>query len=74
MIWEANIAPNRRYDKYFTSLIKKGVQVGSLVDVDPAPASQMTISTAMALYYRSCSTPKAQNGIEVARDSTNLLK
>ena len=36
-IWEASIAPYRRYHKYFTSLIKKGVKEGSFVDVDAEP-------------------------------------
>ena len=34
-IWDASIAPYRRYHKYFTSLIKKGVEEGSFVEVDP---------------------------------------
>ena len=34
-IWEASIAPYRRYHKYFTSLIQKGVEEGSFVEVDP---------------------------------------
>jgi AcrR family transcriptional regulator len=72
-IWEASIAPYRRYHKYFTSLIKKGVEEGSFVEVDPELASRMIVSTAMGLFLQSMLDPKGANWEKVARDSTNLL-
>jgi hypothetical protein len=45
-VWEASIAPYRRYRKYFTSLIKKGMEQGSFVEIDPELASRMIVSTA----------------------------
>ena len=72
-IWEASIAPYRRYHKYFTSLIKKGVQEGSFVEVDPELASRMIVSTAMGLFLQSMLDPKGAKWAKVARDSTNLL-
>lgn len=72
-IWEASIAPYRRYHKYFTSLIKKGVKEGSFVDVDPELTSRMIVSTAMGLLLQSLLDPKGANWEKVARDSTNLL-
>jgi len=52
-IWEASIAPYRRYHKYFTSLIKKGVEECSFVEIDPGLASRMIVSTAMGLFLQS---------------------
>jgi AcrR family transcriptional regulator len=72
-IWEASIAPYRRYHKYFTSLIKKGVEEGSFVEVDPELASRMIVSTAMGLLLQSLLDPKGANWEKVARGSTNLL-
>jgi AcrR family transcriptional regulator len=72
-IWEVSIAPYRRYHKYFTSLIKKGVKEGSFVDVDPELTSRMIVSTAMGLLLQSLLDPKGANWEKVARDSTNLL-
>jgi AcrR family transcriptional regulator len=72
-IWEASIAPYRRYHKYFTSLIKKGVEEGSFIEVDPELASRMIVSTAMGLFLQSMLDPKGANWENVARDSTNLL-
>ena len=72
-IWDAGIAPYRRYHRYFTSLIKKGVEEGSFVEVDPELASRMIVSTAMGLLLQSLLDPKGANWEKVARDSTNLL-
>jgi AcrR family transcriptional regulator len=72
-IWEASIAPYRRYHKYFTSLIKKGVDEGSFVEVDPDLASRMIVSTAMGLLLQSLLDPKGAKWEQVARDSTTLL-
>ena len=72
-IWEAGIAPYRRYHKYFTSLIKKGVDEGSFVEVDPELASRMIVSTAMGLLLQSLLDPKSADWEKVSRESTNML-
>ena len=72
-IWQASISPYRRYHKYFTSLIKKGVDEGSFVEVDPELASRMIVSTAMGLLLQSLLDPKGANWEKVARDSTSML-
>jgi len=72
-IWEASIAPYRRYHKYFTSLIKKGVEEGSFVAVNPELASRMIVSTAMGLLLQSLLDPKGANWEKVARGSTTML-
>ncbi|HEY5730917.1 MAG TPA: TetR/AcrR family transcriptional regulator [Anaerolineales bacterium] len=72
-IWDASIAPYRRYHKYFTSLIKKGVDEGSFVEVDPELASRMIVSTAMGLLLQSLLDPKGAKWEKVARESTTML-
>ena len=72
-IWEVSVAPYRRYHKYFTSLIKKGVEEGSFVEVDPELASRMIVSTGMGLFLQSLLDPKGAKWEKVARDSTALL-
>jgi AcrR family transcriptional regulator len=72
-VWEASIAPYRRYQKYFASLIKKGVREGSFVEVDPELAARMIVSTAMGLFLQSLLDPNGAQWDKVARDSTNLL-
>ena len=72
-IWEASIAPYRRYHKHFTSLIKKGVDEGSFVEVDPELTSHMIVSTAMGLLLQSLLDPKGAKWDKVARESTTML-
>jgi AcrR family transcriptional regulator len=72
-IWQASIAPYRRYQKEFAALIKKGVGEGSFVEVDPELTSRMIISTAMGLLLQSLLDPKGAKWEKVARDSTNML-
>ncbi|HLO16842.1 MAG TPA: TetR/AcrR family transcriptional regulator [Anaerolineales bacterium] len=72
-VWEASIAPYRRYHKYFTSLIKKGVEEGSFVEVDPELAARMIVATAMGLLLQSLLDPKGAKWEKVARDSTTML-
>ncbi len=72
-IWDASIAPYRRYHRYFTLLIKKGVDEGSFVEVDPELASRMIVSTAMGLLLQSLLDPKGAKWEKVARDSTTML-
>ena len=72
-IWQAGIKPYRRYHKHFAALIKKGVEEGSFVKVDPELTSRMIISTAMGLLLQSLMDPKGAKWEKVARDSTNML-
>ena len=72
-IWQASITPYRRYQKHFSALIKKGVDEGSFVDVNPELASRMIISTAMGLLLQSLLDPKGAKWEKVARESTNML-
>src|SRR5574342_806234 len=72
-IWDASIAPYRRYHQYFTSLIRKGVEEGSFVEVDPELTSRMIVATAMGLLLQSLLDPKGDNWEKVARESTTLL-
>ena len=72
-VWEASITPYRRYHKYFTSLIKNGVDEGSFVEVSPDLASRMIVSTAMGLLLQSLLDPTGAKWEKVARDSTTML-
>jgi len=72
-IWQASIAPYRRYHKYFTSLIKKGVDEGSFVDVNPELTARMIVSMAMGLLLQSLLDPKGAKWEKVAREITSMM-
>lgn len=72
-VWDASIAPYRRYHKYFTSLIRKGVDEGSFVEVDPEIASRLIVSMAMGLLLQSLLDPRGAKWENVARESAAML-
>ena len=72
-IWQASVEPYRRYHKYFTSLIKKGVDEGSFVDVESELAARMIVSMAMGLLLQSLLDPKGAKWEGVAREITGMM-
>jgi AcrR family transcriptional regulator len=72
-IWQASIAPYRRYHKYFTSLIKKGVDEGSFVEVNPELTARMIVSMAMGLLLQSLLDPKGAKWEATAREITDMM-
>ena len=72
-IWQVSITPYRRYHKYFTALIKKGVEEGSFVEVEPEVASRLIVSTAMGLLLQSLLDPKGAKWEKVAKESSDML-
>jgi len=72
-IWEASIAPYRRYHKHFVSLIKKGIAEGSLADVDPDLAARLIVSAAMGLLLQSLIDPEGAKWEKVARETVQVM-
>jgi AcrR family transcriptional regulator len=72
-IWQASIAPYHRYHEYFTSLIKRGVDEGSFVEVDPDLTARMIVSMAMGLLLQSLLDPKGAKWEDVAREVTTMM-
>ncbi|MFZ5858739.1 MAG: TetR/AcrR family transcriptional regulator [Chloroflexota bacterium] len=72
-IWQASIAPYRRYHKHFAALIKKGIAEGSFVEVDPSLAARLIVSTAMGLLLQSLLDPQGAKWEKVARETVELM-
>ena len=72
-VWQASIAPYRRYHKYFASLIKKGISEGSFVEVNPDLAARLIVSAAMGLLLQSLLDPQGAKWDKVARDTVQLM-
>jgi AcrR family transcriptional regulator len=72
-IWQASIAPYHRYHKYFTSLIRKGVNEGSFVGVDPELTARMIVAMAMGLLLQSLLDPKGAKWEKIAREITSMM-
>ena len=71
-IWEASIAPCRRYHNYFTSPIKKGVEEGSFVEVDPELAACTIVSTVMGSFLQSLHDPKGAKWEKVSHATVQI--
>jgi AcrR family transcriptional regulator len=72
-IWQASIAPYRRYHKHFASLIKKGIAEGSFVDVNPDLAARLIVSAAMGLLLQSLLDPEGARWEKVARETVQVM-
>lgn len=72
-VWQASIAPYRRYHKHFASLIKRGVAEGSFVDVDPNLAARLIVSAAMGLLLQSLLDPEGAKWEKVARETVQVM-
>lgn len=72
-IWDASVAPYRRYHKYFVSLIKKGIAEGSFVDVDPNLTARLIVSAAMGLLLQSLLDPNGANWKKVASETVQVM-
>lgn len=72
-IWEAAIAPYRRYQSYFASLIQEGIDEGSLQPVDIQLAARVLVSLAVGLLMQSLFDPQIADWHTEARQSMKLL-
>lgn len=72
-VWQASVAPYRRYHRHFAALIKKGIAEGSFVDVNPDLAARLIVSTAMGLLLQSLLDPEGAKWDKVARDTVQLM-
>ncbi len=72
-IWEAAIAPYRRYQSYFATLIQEGIDEGSIQPVDVQLAARVLVSLAVGMLMQSLFDPQITNWQTEARQSIELF-
>jgi AcrR family transcriptional regulator len=72
-IWEAAIAPYRRYQSYFAVMIQEGIDEGSLQPVDAQLAARVLVSLALGMLMQSLFDPLITDWQDEARRSLELL-
>jgi AcrR family transcriptional regulator len=72
-IWEAAIAPYRRYQTYFAEMIQEGIDEGSMQPVDAQLAARVLVSLAVGLLMQSLFDPQVGDWQNEARQSMELL-
>jgi AcrR family transcriptional regulator len=73
LVWNATIAPYRRYTDVFASVIERGVQEGSLRDVNPRSAARVVVALALGLILQGVMDPHGAAWNEVAHDGMLML-
>jgi AcrR family transcriptional regulator len=72
-IWEAAIAPYRRYQEYFASLVQEGINEGSLQPMDAQLAARVLVSLAVGMLMQSLFDPQITDWHTEATQSIGLL-
>ena len=68
LIWQAAIAPYRRYQGYFAELIGEGIARGEFMQIDPLQAARGLVSLAMGMMMQVLFDPNSTDwSVEVPR-------
>jgi AcrR family transcriptional regulator len=73
VVWQATIAPYRRYRDFFCKMIEAGIAEGTLRPVDPEATAQIIVSLAVGLVLQGVLDPGGANWGQVAHDGVRLL-
>jgi AcrR family transcriptional regulator len=72
-VWQGTIAPYRRYQSYFASMIEDGVSEGTIKQVEPELAARVIVSMAVGLLLQSVLDPQGEDWGRVASEGVRLL-
>jgi len=72
-VWEASIAPYRRYRTFFSRMIESGVAEGTLRPVDPDSAARVIVSLAVGLVVQGLLDTEGADWGEVAEEGVRML-
>lgn len=72
-IWEATIAPYRRYRAFFANMIGSGVTEGTLRPVDPDTAARVIVSLAVGLVVQGLLDTEGADWGQVAEEGMQML-
>jgi AcrR family transcriptional regulator len=73
VVWEATIAPFRRYQAFFTSFFENGITEGSLKPVDAQNAGRVALALAIGLLLQSLLDPKGADWSASFKDGIDML-
>jgi AcrR family transcriptional regulator len=72
-VWEATIAPYRRYRAFFANLIESGVTEGTLRSIDPHTAARVVVSLAVGLVVQGLLDTEGADWGHVAEAGMQML-
>ena len=72
-VWQATIAPYRRYHEYFAALIEEGVKEGSLRVANPKHLAQILVSLAVGVVLQAVLDPYGADWEKLVQEGMDLL-
>jgi len=72
-VWQATIAPYRRYRAFFTGIIEAGIAEGTLRPVDPQVAAGVLVSLAVGLLMQGLMDPQGADWGAMAEDGMQIF-
>ena len=72
-VWQATIAPYRRYQELFAGVVRMGVEDGSLRPVDPDCTARVIVALALGLILQGVIDPNGAAWNEVTRQGMQFL-
>lgn len=73
VVWQATVAPFRRYHTFFAKMVSDGIAEGSLRGVDPELASNLLLSFAVGLLTMGLLDPFGADWGRVAQEGMDML-
>jgi len=73
VVWKATIAPYRRYQEFFNTLVQQAIDEGSFRATNPQAAAQAILSMATGLLLQGILDPQGADWPQVAQQSIQLL-
>jgi AcrR family transcriptional regulator len=73
VIWQATLAPFRKYEAFFARMIQEGIDEGSLSPVDPELATHVLLSFALGLLALGLLDPHGVDWGGVAQEGMQIL-
>jgi TetR/AcrR family transcriptional repressor of uid operon len=72
-VWQATIAPYRRYQRFFASLVREGIEAGSMRDIDPDVAAHLIVSVAVGLLLQGLLDPEGAKWDQLPKQVVQLM-
>ena len=71
--WKATIAPYKFFRTFFSDLIRRGIEEGTIQDVDPERAAQIIVSYGAGLVMQGVFDPEGGQWVDVGVQGITLL-
>jgi AcrR family transcriptional regulator len=72
-VWQATVAPYRRYRDWFAEIVRAGVAEGSLRPVDPDAAALAIVALAVGMLLQGLLDPEGANWGQAVQDGMTML-